>query len=201
MAPVRLHRVSYVGELGWEIYPAADQAHEVVGALLRRLHEVDGRMAGLLAMGSCRIEKAYRHCGHDIGGDDHVLEAGLGFAVRTNKRDGRFGSFIGRDAVLKKRETGLTRRFMQFRLQDPEPLVYHNEPVVRDGRVAGYLTSGGYGHFLGAAIGLGYVSCEACESDGDMLASTYEIEIGGTRWPAIASLVPMHDPKSERMRA
>ncbi len=201
MAPVRMHRVSYVGELGWEIYVASDQAHEVFGALARRLADVGGTMAGILAMDSCRIEKAYRHFGHDIGGDDHVLEAGLGFAVRTKKRDGRFGPFIGRDAVLKKRESGLSKRFLQFRLHDPHPLVYHNEPIYRDGQVAGYLTSGGYGHYLGASIGLGYVAVRPQERDENILSSSYDIEIAGARRRATVSLTPMYDPSSARMRA
>lgn len=201
MAPVRLHRVSYVGELGWEIYVATDQAHEVFGELQRRLPAVDGRMAGVLAMDSCRVEKAYRHYGHDIGGDDHVLEAGLGFAVRTKKREGRFGAFIGRDAVLRKRDAGLTRRFLQLALEDPAPLLYRNEPIIRDGAISGYATSGAYGHCIGAAVALGYARCRVDETDADILASAYEIEIAGERYTARASLSPMYDPASARMRA
>ena len=201
MAPARLHRVSYVGELGWEIYVAADQAHEVFSILWPRLSACDGVLAGTLAMDSCRIEKGYRHFGHDIGGDDHVLEAGLGFAVRTTKKDGRFGPFLGRDAALRKKEAGLTKRMLQFRLKDPAPLLYHNEPIVRDGRVVGYLTSGAYGHCIGAAVGMGYVSSSMGESDADLLASSYEIEIAGVRWTALASVAPMYDPRSARMRA
>src|SRR3546814_221086 len=111
-------------------------------------------LCGLHALDSLRIEKAYRHFGHDIGDEDHVLEAGLGFAVKTEKKASRFGPFIGRDAVLKKREAGLTRRLLQFRLADPQPLLHHNEPIWRDGRIAGHVTSGAYGHHLGAATGL-----------------------------------------------
>lgn len=201
MAPVRLHRVSYVGELGWEIYVSADQAHEVARVAFDRLRDLDGAMAGTLAMDSCRIEKAYRHFGHDIASDDHVLEAGLGFAVRTKKRDGRFGAFIGRDAVVKKREAGLSKRFLQFRMTDASVLVYHNEPIIRDGQITGYLTSGAYGHHLGAAIGLGYTSVAPGEREEDVLASSYEIEIAGARYPTVASLTPMYDPSSRRMRA
>lgn len=201
MAPVRLHRVSYVGELGWEIYVASDQAHEVFRVVSRRLAEIGGSMAGVLAMDSCRVEKAYRHFGHDIGGDDHVLEAGLGFAVRAGKRDGRFGPFIGRDAIKAKRESGLAKRFLQFKLIEPAPLLYHNEPIVRDGEVVGYLTSAAYGHYLGAAIGLGYVTRRSGEREQDMASSAYEIEIAGARFAAEASLAPMYDPTSARMRA
>ena len=84
-----------------------------------------------------------------------MLEAGLGFAVKTGK-----GDFIGRDAVLRTQEAGLTRRLLQFRLSDPEPLLFHGEPILRDGRIVGHLTSGNYGHALGGAVGLGYVPCE-----------------------------------------
>jgi len=145
-------------------------------------------------MDSCRLEKGFRHFGHDIASKDHVLEAGLGFAVKTQKID-----FIGRDAVLRKKETGLERRLVQFRLTEPEPLLFHNEPIVRDGEIVGYLTSGGYGHTLGAALGFGYVPC-AGENAEEVLRSAYEIEIAGTRFGAEASLRPFYDPTSERVR-
>jgi 4-methylaminobutanoate oxidase (formaldehyde-forming) len=145
-------------------------------------------------MDSCRIEKGFRHFGHDITCEDHVLEAGLGFAVSKTKPD-----FIGRDAVERKREEGLRHRMVQFRLSDPEPMLYHNEPILRDGQIVGYLSSGNYGHHLGAAIGLGYVPCEG-ETAAEVLASGYEIDVAGTRVTAEASLKPMYDPTSERLR-
>jgi 4-methylaminobutanoate oxidase (formaldehyde-forming) len=145
-------------------------------------------------MDSCRIEKGFRHFGHDITSEDHVLEAGLGFAVKTDKP-----GFIGRDAVLRKREAGLDRRMMQFRLTDPEPLLYHNEPVLRDGKIVGFLSSGAYGHALGGAMGMGYVPC-AGETPADLLASTYEIDVAGTRVRAEASLKPMYDPAAARAK-
>ena len=166
----------------------------------QRLQEVGGRMAGTLAMDSCRLEKAYRHFGHDIAGDDHVLEAGLGFAVKTDKRASIFGAFIGRDAVLQKRETGATKRLLQLRLTDPAPLLYHNEPIIRDGAIAGYVTSGGYGHHLGASVGLGFVACQPFESDADILRSRYLVEVAGTVREAQASLTAFYDPASKRMR-
>ncbi|RMD49582.1 MAG: aminomethyl transferase family protein, partial [Alphaproteobacteria bacterium] len=98
-----------------------------------------------------------------------------------------------------RKEEGLSRRLVQFRLTDPEPLLYHNEPIIRDGEIVGYLTSGNYGHWLGAAIGLGYVPCRG-ESAEELLASRYEIDVAGVRVPAEASLRPMYDPKGERMR-
>ena len=101
--------------------------------------------------------------------------------------------------MLRKREAGLKRRLVQFRLRDPEPLLFHNEAIVRDGKIVSIITSGNYGHHLGGAVGLGYVPCEG-ESEADVLSSTYEIEIARERFPAEASLKPMYDPKSERTR-
>ena len=129
-----------------------------------------------------------------ITAEDHVLEAGLGFAVKTDKPN-----FIGRDAVLRKKDAGLNSRLVQFKLTDPEPLLYHNEPIMRDGDVVGHLSSGVYGHHIGAAMGMGYVSCEG-ESVADVLASTYEIDVMGTRVKAEASLRPFYDPKSDRVK-
>ena len=146
-------------------------------------------------MDSLRIEKAFRHFGHDITDEDHVLEAGLGFAVKPDA-----GDFIGRDAVLAKQQAGLDRRMVQFRLTDPAPLLFHNEAVVRDGQIVSIVTSGNYGHYLGGAIGMGYVPC-AGQSAAEVLASTYEIEIAGQRFAAEASLKPMYDPTSARVRA
>ncbi|WGW04004.1 GcvT family protein [Tropicibacter oceani] len=191
----RVHRVSYVGELGWEIYASADMAAHVFETLAEAGEGMGLKYCGLHAMDSCRIEKAFRHFGHDITCEDHVLEAGLGFAVKTDKP-----AFIGRDAVLAKREAGLDRRMVQFLLHDPEPLLYHNEPILRDGQIVGHLTSGGYGHHLGAAVGLGYVPCKG-ESPAQLLASRYEIDVAGTRVQATASLKPLYDPTSERVRA
>lgn len=122
------------------------------------------------------------------------MEAGLGFAVKKTKPD-----FIGREAVLRKQDEGLEKRLLQFRLSDPDPLLYHAEPILRDGEIVGHLTSGSYGHTLGGAIGLGYVPCKE-ESAADMLASSYEIEVAGIRVEAQASLKPMYDPKSERVK-
>ncbi len=195
MGQARAHRVTYVGELGWELYVPTDQAAHVFEAI-EAAGEVFGlKLCGLHTLDSCRIEKAFRHFGHDITDEDHVLEAGLGFAVRTAK-----GDFIGRDAVLRKRAAGLERRLVQFRLKDPEPLLFHNEAIVRDGEIVGTVTSGNYGHHLGGAVGLGYVPCSG-QSEADVLASSYEIEIAGQRFAAEASLKPMYDPKAERVRA
>jgi 4-methylaminobutanoate oxidase (formaldehyde-forming) len=194
MGLARAHRVTYVGELGWELYVPTDQAAHIFEAIEEAGAETGLKLCGLHTLDSCRIEKAFRHFGHDITDEDHVLEAGLGFAVKPSK-----GDFIGRDAVLRKKEAGLSRRLVQFRLADPEPLLFHNEAIVRDGKIVGTITSGNYGHHLGGAIGLGYVP-SADRTEADVLASAYEIEIAGERFRAEASLKPLYDPKAERVR-
>lgn len=194
MGFARAHRVSYVGELGWELYISSDMSGHIFETLFEAGQDLDLKLCGMHMMDSCRIEKAFRHFGHDITEEDHVLEAGLGFAVK--KTD---GDFIGSKAVEKKRENGLENRMVQFLLDDPEVLLYHNEPIVRDGEIVGYLSSGNYGHTLGGAVGLGYVPCKG-EKIAEMLASSYEIEVAGARVKATASTKPMYDPKSERVK-
>ena len=193
MGLARAHRVTYVGELGWEIYAPTDQTAHIFESILQAAPDL--KLCGLHTLDSCRIEKAYRHWGHDITDEDHVLEAGLGFTASRKKP-----AYIGRDAVLRKEDAGLDRKLVQFRLTDPGPLLFHNEAIVRDGHIVGPITSGNYGHHLGAAIGMGYVPCKG-QSDADILGSTYEIEIAGQRHAATASLNPLYDPKSERVRA
>jgi 4-methylaminobutanoate oxidase (formaldehyde-forming) len=200
MARVRAHRISYVGELGYELYVPSEFAVHVLDALLDTGHAFGMRLAGLLALDSLRLEKAYRHFGHDISDEDHVLEAGLGFAVKTGKVPGRFGHFIGRDAVLAKREKGISRRLVQLKLADADPLLFHTEPVIGDGRIVGHVLSGGYGHTLGAAIGLAYVPAEPRSTAESCLDRRYEIEVAGRLFAATASLKPLYDPAGLRMK-
>lgn len=190
----RVHRVSYVGELGWEVYVSADMAVHAFDTLWEAGQEHGLTLCGMHMMDCARSEKAFRHFGHDITSEDHVLEAGLGFAVSKTKAD-----YIGRDAVERKREAGLDRRLVQFMLQDPAPLLYHNEPILRDGQIVGHLTSGAYGHHLGGAVGLGYVPCKG-QSAAEVLASDYEIDVAGQRVKATASLKPLYDPMGDRVR-
>jgi 4-methylaminobutanoate oxidase (formaldehyde-forming) len=195
MGLARVHRVTYVGELGWEVYVSSDMAAHVFETLHEAGADVGLKLCGMHMMDSCRMEKAFRHFGHDITCEDNVIDAGLGFAVKTDKP-----AFIGRDAVLARKEDGPKARLVQFLLDDPEPLLFHNEPILRDGEVVGFLSSGGYGHTLGAAVGLGYVPCVGEKADA-VVASRYEIEVAGMRVRAKASLRPMYDPKSERVKA
>ncbi|MEM7089792.1 MAG: FAD-dependent oxidoreductase [Pseudomonadota bacterium] len=195
MGLARAHRVTYVGELGWEVYVSADMAAHVFETLYDAGQDMGLKLCGMHMMDSCRIEKGFRHFGHDITCEDHVVDAGLGFAVKVDKGC----DFIGREAVLARKESGPGTRLVQFKLTDPEPLLFHNEPILRNGEYVGYLSSGNYGHTLGGAIGLGYVPC-AGEKPADVLASTYEIDVCGVKVPAEASLKPMYDPGSERVK-
>ncbi|MEM8877164.1 MAG: FAD-dependent oxidoreductase [Pseudomonadota bacterium] len=195
MGLARAHRVSYVGELGWELYVSADQAAHVFEAVMEAGEDIGLKLCGLHALDSCRIEKAFRHFGHDITDEDHVLEAGLGFAVKMAKEN-----FIGRDAVLRRKEEGLRRRLVQFRLAEPDAMVFHNEALVRDGKIVSHVTSGNYGHALGGAIAMGYVPSQG-EKAAEMLESKFEIDIGGRRVAAEASMKPLYDPGHGRMRA
>ena len=190
----RAHRVSYVGELGWEIYVSAEMAGHVFETLMQAGQEMGLKLCGMHMMDSCRIEKAFRHFGHDITCEDNVIDAGLGFAVDLSKPD-----FIGKGAVVARRETGPERRMVQFLLDEPEPLLYHNEPILRDGEIVGYLSSGSYGHHLGAAVGMGYVPCKG-QGAAEVLASRYAIDVMGAKVTARASLRPLYDPKAERVK-
>lgn len=190
-------RVTYVGELGWELYVPTEFAKDIFDKLLEAGSAHGLKPAGMHALNSLRMEKAYRHWGHDITDEDTPLDAGLGFAVAYDKP----GGFIGRDALLRQKEEGaLTKRLVQFALENPEPLLYHNEPVWCDGRIVGDLTSGMFGHTIGAALGMGYVRHEEGVSRELLESSVFEIEVAEVRHRARASLRAFYDPKSERVR-
>jgi 4-methylaminobutanoate oxidase (formaldehyde-forming) len=192
-AYVRASRITFVGELGWELYVPTEFMTGVYDAIVEAGAAFGLRLAGYHALNSLRIEKAYRHWGHDITDEDTPLEAGLGFCLKFDKP----GGFIGREALLRQREQGLRKRLLQFRLAAPEPLLYHNEPVWRDGRIVGFIRSGMFGHTLGGAIGLGYVEVEP---GADPTGGDYAIEVAGERFAAVASTRPMYDPDNRRIR-
>jgi len=190
-----LQRLSFVGELGWELFVPARETGKVFAELQRAGADFDIRNVGLHAVNSLRLEKGFRHWGHDIGSEDNLVQAGLSFAAKPDA-----GDFIGRDAFVQQKAAGLPgRRLLQFKLDDPEPLLYHNEPIVMDGRIAGYLSSGMYGHSVGAAIGMGYVSAPELTVKGIKEAS-FEIEIAKKRFRAQGSLRALYDPSSSRMK-
>ena len=196
MSLVRASRITYVGELGWELYVPTEFAAHIFEVIMEAGSEFGLMPAGLHALNSLRIEKAYRHWGHDITEVETPIEAGLDFAVKTDKP-----SFIGRDAILRQKETGVKARLVQFALTDSEAMLYHNEPIYRDGIIVGNIESGMYGHTLGAAIGLGYVKNEEGVDADFVKSGTYELEVAGQRIAASASLRPMYDPKSERIKS
>ena len=197
-ARVRASRITYVGELGWELYVPSDCVQSVYEEIIGAGVGCGLVHAGYHAMNSLRMEKGYRHFGHDIGEEDTPLEAGLGFAVSWDKP----GGFIGREALLAQRERGVRRRLVNFRLEAPEPLLYHNEPIWRDGRIVGRLTSGMFGHTVGAPLGMGYVENEGGAVSAEWAAAgRYELEVAAVRLPAIASLRPFYDPTGSRVRA
>ena len=195
-APVRATRITYVGELGWELYVPTEFAVGLHEALVIAGEGLGLRHAGYHAMDSLRMEKAYRSWGHDLGSDDTPLAAGLDFAVRLDKR----ADFIGKEALRAQRERPLGRRLVVFVLESPEPLLHGDEPIWRDGELVGRTTSGAYGHTVGRAVGLGYVSHGDGVSDAFVESGDWVLEIAGERAPARAQLAPPYDPKSLRVR-
>jgi 4-methylaminobutanoate oxidase (formaldehyde-forming) len=197
-ARVRASRVTYVGELGWELYIPTEFAAGVFDAIVAAGQPFGLRLAGYHALNSLRMEKGYRHWSHDITTDDTPLEAGLGFVVAWDKP----GGFLGSAALRAQRRAGVGRRLAQFALADPDKLLYHNEPIWRDDVIIGTITSGMYGHTVDASLGMGWVS----RLDGGtadrayVLGGRYEIEVAGDRVPARVSLEPWYDPKSARVR-
>ena len=196
-ARVRASRITYVGELGWELYIPTEFAPGVFDALMVEGEPLGLRLAGYHALNVLRTEKGYRHWGHDISDEDTPLQAGLGFAVAWDKP----GGFIGREALQQQKQQGLGRRLVQFALDDPLPLLYHNEPIWRNGVIVGRITSGMFGHTLGQSLGMGYVANPDGLADRDyILGGDYAIEVAGERVAAKASLAGWYDPKSLRVK-
>ncbi len=196
-AKVRASRITYVGELGWELYIPAEFAAHVHEAIVDAGHRHGLVNAGYHAMNACRMEKAYRHWGHDIADEDTPLEAGLGFAVAFDKP----GGFTGREALLRQREQGTPRRrLVQFKLEDDQKLLYHEEPIYRNGELIGSITSGMYGHRVDASLGMGYLRAADGVTREFIAEGSYEIEIAWEQVPAKAQLAPFYDPKMERVK-
>jgi 4-methylaminobutanoate oxidase (formaldehyde-forming) len=190
-------RITYLGELGYELYIPAEQAIPVYDRLVAAGEAFGLRHAGLKALASLRMEKGYRDYGHDIDNTDSVLEAGLGFAVDLRKP----GGFIGRDAVVARKALGpLTRRLLQVQLTDPTPLLFHAEVVWRDGVAVGYVRAASYGHTLGGAVGLAMIDAGCPLTQEWIDAGTWEVEVGTQRHPARASIAPLYDPTNARVK-
>ncbi len=190
-------RVTYVGELGWELHVPSLNAVQVYDLLWQAGQPFGLKNAGMQTLSSLRLEKAYRDFGVDIDNTDNPIEAGLGFAVKPDKP----GGFIGRDALVAIKARGVpTTRMLQFLLQDPAPLLYGNELIHLNGQEVGYLQVGAYGHTLGGAVGIGFVNLDEPLSAETVSAGCWEVEVAGTRIKARASLRPLFDPGMERIR-
>jgi len=200
-ARVRASRITYVGELGWELYLSAEHCLDVYERLLEAGGAFGLAHAGYHAMGACRVEKGYRHWSHDIADEDTPLESGLGFTVAWDKA----GGFIGRDALLKQRGEGrLAKRLVQVALADDSadaPLLYHEEPIVRDGTIVGSIKSGAWGHRVRRSLGMGYVACPDGVSKDWLQSGRWEVEVACRRFPAQVQLEPWYDPRNERIKA
>jgi 4-methylaminobutanoate oxidase (formaldehyde-forming) len=194
---VQAVRITYLGELGYELYVPTEHALDVYDRLVAAGGAFGLRHAGLQALTSLRMEKAYRDWGHDIDNIDTPFEAGLGFAVKLEKP----GGFIGRDALARQKAEGPPRRrLLQFLLEDPEPLLHHGEVIWREGARVGYLRVGAYGFTLGAAVGLGLVEADQPIDRSYVEATRWELEIAGRRHAARASLQPLYDPQLKRVK-
>ena len=192
-ATVRAVRITYVGELGWELHVPMDQLALVYDQLTEAGKDLGLADAGHYAVNSLRLEKGFRAWGAELSPDDTPLEAGLGFAIDWNK------PFVGREALLKQKAGGVRRRLAMFVLQDPDPVLWGGELIYRDGKPVGYTTSGSYGHSVGGAIAMGYVNHSTALSPDFIRAGRYEINANGARFPAAAHLRPPYDPERKRI--
>jgi 4-methylaminobutanoate oxidase (formaldehyde-forming) len=195
-APVRAVRVTYVGELGYELHVPVELALAVYNALLEAGQALGLAHAGYRAIESLRLEKGYRAWGADIGPDHTPLEAGLGFAVKFSTEQ----PFLGRDALERQRSEGLRKRLACFTVDDPEVVLLGRETIYRNGAPVGWLGSGGYGYTIGRAIGYGYVRHEGGVDRDWLSAGTYELEVATERVKASLHLESLYDPRAERVR-
>ena len=189
-------RISYTGELGWELYIPTEMTLGIYDRLLEEGKNFGLTHCGYHALNSLRIEKAYREWAHDMGPTDTLKECGLAFTCDWNKTEG----FIGQEA-LEGQKSPLSRRLVQFVLEDPEPILTHNEPILRNGELVGYTVSSGYGHTIGACIAMAYVSNKEGVTDDYLTDAQYEIEQANRLYRAKLSIKPLYDPQSERARS
>ena len=197
-APVRATRITYVGELGWELYIPTEFALGAYDAIAEAGSAVGLANAGFHAMDSLRLERGYRAWGSDVTDQDTPVEAGLGFAVAF----GKDADFIGREALLRQREAGVSKRLAIFTLDDPEPMLLGEDPIFRDGVLVGRTTSGAFGYTLGRSVGIGEIHSpgHSTVTAGYIRSGSYEIEVLSERVPATLHMRPPYDPSGERVR-
>jgi 4-methylaminobutanoate oxidase (formaldehyde-forming) len=193
--PVRALRVTYVGELGWELHVPIAALGTVYDALMAA--DPDLRPVGYRALESLRLEKGYRAWSSDITPNDTPFEAGLGWAVKLNSGL----PFLGREALLARMDRPLPKRFAGFTVADPEAVLVGRETILRDGRAVGYLTSGGYGYTVGKSIGYGYVRNDNGVSEDWLAQGRYSLVVAGEELAATLTLRPLIDPDGTRIRA
>jgi 4-methylaminobutanoate oxidase (formaldehyde-forming) len=191
----RAVRISYVGELGWELHVPTQQASLPYETLMSAGKDLGVVSAGHYAINSLRLEKGYRAWGAELSPDDSPLEAGLAFALDWSK------PFLGREALLKQKDSPLKRQLVIFVLQDPGPMLWGSEPIYRNGRPVGYTTSGSYGHSVGGAIAMGYVNNAEGVSVEFIKSGRFELNISGELFPARAYLRAPYDPTRKRILA
>ena len=179
------------------MYIPTEYAPAVFDAVMEAGAEFGIKPYGYHTMNSLRIEKCFRHWGHDITDEDTALEAGLGFASDFNKP----GSFIGKQALLEQKENSpLTKRFVAFLFEDSEPLCYHEEPIWADDQIVGRVTSAMFGHTMGATVAMGYVTHETGVTKDWLESSKFEIEVECERYKVTPSFAPFYDPRSEKVK-
>ncbi|HUP57144.1 MAG TPA: aminomethyltransferase family protein, partial [Bdellovibrionota bacterium] len=189
-------RITYLGELGYELYIPSEQATHVYDRIVEAGKAFDLRHAGLKALASLRMEKGYRDYGHDIDNTDNAYETGLGFAVDLKKE-----SFIGKEAAVAQKAAPLTRRLVQVLLKDPQPMMFHAEIVRRNGRAVGYVRAASYGHTLGSAVGLAMIEAGEPINAAYLEQGKWEVEIAGKLHAATVSLKPLYDPEMKKIKA
>ena len=197
-AIVRASRITYVGELGWELYMPADTALHVYDRIFQAGENHGLRLAGMHAMNACRTEKGYRHWGHDIGVEDTPVHAGLTFTCAFDKP----GGFIGDEAVQQLKEKApLNRRLVQVKLADPDKLCFHEEPILVNGKMVGTVSSGMYGYRIDASLAMGYITLDEPVTNDVLAAAQIEVEVANERVQASAQLGPWYDPKMVRVKS
>lgn len=190
-------RITYLGELGYELYIPTEHCLHVYDRIVEAGKEFGMKHAGLKALASLRMEKGYKDYGHDIDNTDNAFEASLGFAVDLKKEN-----FIGKEAAVKQKAKGpLTRRLLQVFVKNPDVLLYHAEIVKRNGVPVGYVRAGSYGHTLGGAVGLVMVEAGEPITNDYIDSAKWEIEVAGSTYPAMVSIKPLFDPENKKIKA